>query len=64
MNHSKVVYITNHTTLDLGHRKCAFGLGYIYCKLPLTLVLGSIFAIYTSLLWFIYKAVRRSVNAN
>ena len=42
----------------------AFGSGYIYCKLPLTSVLGSIFAIYTSLLWFIYKAVRRSVNAN
>ena len=32
--------------------------------LPLTSVSGSIFAIYTSLLWFIYKAVRRSVNAN
>ena len=61
MNHSKVVYITNHTTLDLGHRKfavdipLAFGLGYIYCKLPLTSVLGSIFAIYASLLWFTYN---------
>ena len=32
----------------------AWGLGYIYCKLPLTLVSGSIFAIYTSLPCFIY----------
>ena len=47
----KVVYITNHTTLDLGHWKFAvrytltFGSGYIYCKPSLTLVSGSIFAI-------------------
>ena len=30
-----------------------FGSGYIYFKLPLTLVSGSVFALYTSLLWFI-----------
>ena len=29
--------------------------GYIYCKLPLTSVSGSVFAIYTSLPWFIYN---------
>ena len=33
----------------------ACGSGYIYCKLPLTSVSGSIFAIYTSLPWFIYN---------
>ena len=54
MNHGKSVYMANDTTLDLGHRKfavdiaLAFGSGYIYCKLPLTSVSGSIFAIYTS----------------
>ena len=54
MNHSKSVYMANDTTLDLGHRKfavdiaLAFSSGYIYCKLPLTSVSGSIFAIYTS----------------
>ena len=52
MNHSRVVYIRNHTILDLGHQKfavdilLAFDSGYIYSKLPLTSVSGSIFAIY------------------
>ena len=51
MSHAKVVYIANHTTLDLGHQKFAVdipfacGSGYIYCKLPLTSVSGSIFTI-------------------
>ena len=52
INHSKVVYITPHTTLDLGHRKFsvrytprAKGKGRIYCKLPQTSVSDSIFAI-------------------
>ena len=42
------VYIADHTTLDFGHRKFAVdipltsGLWYIYCKLPLTSVSGSI----------------------
>ena len=60
MNHGKVVYITNilpltsvirSLQLDIPFACC---LGYIYCQLPLTLVSGSIFAIYTSLLWFTY----------
>ena len=61
MNHGKEVYMTNHTTRDRGQRKFAVdipraaGEGYIYCKLPLTSVSGSIFAIYTSLPWFIYN---------
>ena len=48
ITHSKSVYMANDTTLDLGHRKfaidiaLAFGSGYIYCKLPLTSVSGSI----------------------
>ena len=33
----------------------ACSLGYIYYKLPLTSFMGSIFAIYTSLPWFIYN---------
>ena len=48
------MYITNHTNLDYGHCKFAVrytGSRYINCKLPLTSVLGSTFAIYTSLLW-------------
>ena len=31
-----------------------FGLGYIFSKLPLASVSGSIFGIYTSSLWFIH----------
>ena len=41
MNHGKVVYITNHTTVDLHHQK--FAVGYTpcsYCKLCLTSILG------------------------
>ena len=55
MNHSKEVYTANHTTLDLSHQKFAVrytpsrSKGYIYGKLPLTSVSGSIFPIYTSL---------------
>ena len=50
MNHGKVVYIANQTTLDLGHRKFAVKYTPFHCcKLPLTSVLGRIFAIYTIL---------------
>jgi len=54
MNHSEV-YIANYTTLNFSQQKftvrytSCLWLGYIYCKLPLTSVLGGIFA---SLLWF------------
>ena len=58
MNHGKVVYIANHTTLDLGHRKFAVRytprLWLMVYLLQISSVLGSIFAIYTSLPWFIY----------
>ena len=52
MNQSKVVYIAEYTTLNLGHQKFAVD---IYCKLLMTSVSGSIFAIYTSLPWLIYR---------
>ena len=49
MNHDREVYITNHTTLDLGHREFAVRVRYslrlgVYSS---DLSLGSIFAIYT-----------------
>ena len=62
MNHSKVVYITNRTTLDLGHRKFAvrycsrytprLRLGVYLLQTSSDLGLGSI---YTSLVWFMYN---------
>ena len=61
LNHGKVVYIANHVTLNLGHWKSAVdipraaGKGYIYYKLPVTSVSGSVFVIYTSLPWFPYN---------
>ena len=60
IHHSKKVYLANYTPLDLNHQKFAgdrpltFGSGYINCKLSLTSVLGSMFAIYTFLLCFIH----------
>ena len=47
MNHIKVVYIANRTTLNLGHRKFAvdtpltYGLRYIYCKLAKSCVFAT-----------------------
>ena len=52
MNHGKEGYIANHITLELGHRKFAvrytprLQVGvYIYCRLPLTSVSGTMFSL-------------------